>query len=323
MKHGDPDLYILMNSPRFDFIMEIDTDYDPTRASDQGGIVAFRDNQSRIEMLEYYDPEKGTAMKYNNLRMKRTGDLFEGYGSNDGGKTWELIGVSYLAAPKVGMVLHGIQESSSDTMDVLEMRMYRSTVLQVGNLNEGMTVKLVNTAGTVLAQAVCKAESDHADIEIGNMTLPLKGRVQLFDSTGFKLAETEALTDIWGGDIFWYGIQLDIEIDGINMRQDREFQLGNMQAGIIEKKLYVVNNTDIPIYNLRASIQAFTEYKGWEWADLSLDVFNQPGAYQDNLYLGHIQPGERVPVWMKVTRQPHQQLASLNDYKFRIMIESG
>ncbi|WP_422661757.1 hypothetical protein ACK8P5_25725 (plasmid) [Paenibacillus sp. EC2-1] len=323
LKHGDPDLFILMNSPRFDFVFEIDTDYDPVRASDQGGIVAFRDQETRIEMLEYYDPIKGTSMKFNNLRMIRRSDLFEGYGSNDGGKTWELIGVSYLSAPKIGMVLHGVQEGQSDTMDVLEARMYRDTTIQIGNLSEGLVIKLLNDKGVEIGTQTCKTDEDYVKIDVSKQTFPLAGSVRLYDTTGMMIADTGVISDMWGGDVFWYGIKLDIEIDGTLLRQDREFQLGSMQSGIIERKLVIINNNDIPVYNIRAAIAAYSDYKGWEWADITVETYGQPGAYKDTAYIGTMQPKERITLWMKVTKQPQQQIASLSDYKFRVTFGSG
>jgi hypothetical protein len=323
LKHGDPDLFILMNSPRYDFVMEVDTLYVPTRASDQGGVVAFRDKDTRIELLEYYDPATGTTIAYDKLRLIRKADLFEGYGSNDNGKTWDLIGVSYMSAPKVGMVLHGIQEAQSDDLDIDEVRMYRDTTVQVGNLIPGQIVKLVTETGTVIGTETCKENSDHIRIDCTNVSFPLKGNVQVFDTSGFLLDESGLIDDLWGGDVFWYGVKLDLEIDGIQLRQDREYQLGNMENGLIERRLFVVNNNDIPIYNVRISVMALSEYYGWEWADIASDLFGEPGTYQDTILVGTIQPGDRIPIWCKITRRPYQQIASLHDYKFRLMIESG
>lgn len=323
LKHGDPDLFILMNSPRFDFVMEVDTKYVPVRASDQGGIVAFRDKDTRLELLEYFDPATGTTIAYDRIRIIRRSDLIEGYGSNNNGKTWDLIGVSYLSAPKIGVVLHGIQEAQSSNLDISEIRMYRDTTVQIGNLIPGQLVKLVDDKGVTIGAETCDVNSDHVKINGVNFTFPLKGKIQIYDTSSLLLDETTLLTDIWGGDVFWYGVKLDLEVDGILMRQDREYQLGNMEAGLIERIMYVVNNNDIPLYNVRASVLALSEYYGWEWTDIASDLYGQPGTYQDSILLGTIQPGERVPVWCKITRRPYQQIASLQDYKFRIMFESG
>jgi hypothetical protein len=323
MKHGDPDLFILMNSPRFDFVFEVDTSYVPERASDSGGITAFRDQQTRIELLEYYDPTTGTTKGYDRLRMVRQADLFSGYGSNDNGKTWELIGISYLSAPKIGMVLHGIQEAQSDNLNVSEVRMYRDTTVQVGNLVPGQKVRLVDSAGKEIGNATCKADTDYAKIDCFSSNYPLTGKVQIYDTVGFLLDETEILTDIWGGDIFWYGVKLDLMVDNVLMRQDREYQLGNMESGVIERLMYVINNNDIPLYNVRCSVQAMSEYYGWEWTDVAGDLYGFPNAYSDSILIGTIKPGEQIPIWCKVTRRPYQQMASLQDYKFRLMFESG
>jgi hypothetical protein len=323
MKHGDPDLFILINSPRYDFVLEVDTSYVPVRASDQGGVAAFRDQQTRIELLEYYDPATGTTKAFDKLRLIRRADLFEGYGSNDNGKTWELIGVSYMTAPKVGMVLHGIQEAQSDDLDISEVRMYRDTTVQVGNIIPGQTVKLVDSAGTTLGLEICKQDSDYIKIDCTKMIFPLTAKIQVYDTAGFLLDETALLTDVWGGDVFWYGVKLDLEVDNILLRQDREYQLGNMASGIIERLTYVINNNDIPLYNVKCTIMSMSEYYGWEWTDIAADLYGQPGTYQDSIFIGTIKPGERIPLWCKVTRRPYQQIASLQDYKFRLMFESG
>lgn len=323
LKHGEPDLFILMNTPRFDFVMEMDTDYDPIRATDQGGLVAYQNQDTRLELLEYYDPDKGLTKTYDSIRMVRRADLFEGYGTNDRGKTWELIGASFMQAPKVGMVLHGIQEGQSDTLDVKEFRVYRDTTLHVGNLLEGHRAELVDAAGVIINSDVCKADKDHVKVDVANQQFPLKARIRLFDKTNLLLGETELLEDIWGGDVYWYGMKLDLEIDGITLRGDREYQLGNMTEGAIEQLAYVVNSNDVDIPNVKATILAYSDYSGWEWVDLAPDVYGEPGTYKDIISLGTIRAGTRVPIWIKVIRQSHQQLASLNDYKFRIMFEGG
>lgn len=323
LKHGSPDLFVLMNTPRFDFVMDVTTDYQPVRPSDQGGIVAYLDNDNYIEMLEYFDSVTGITKAFDKIRMIKRSDLFEGYGSNDNGATWELIGTAFMTAPKIGFILHGIQETSSDTLDIDSVRIYRDTKLHVGNLNPGQTAKLFSRTGVLLGEAVCAADADHAKIEGQNFSYPIEGSVKLYDSTGFLLDETPVLSDIWGGDVFWYGIQLDLELDGLILKQDREHQLGNMQGGVIERKAYVINTNDIPVNAVRASIMALGSYVGWEWADIALDSFGEPQAYGDVLDLGTMQPGERIPIWMKITRRSSQQIASLHDYKFRVVFESG
>lgn len=322
LKHGDPSLFILTNSPTYDFVFELDTDYSPIRASDLGGICIFRDKDSRLELLEYYDPATGMTKTYDSLRVVKQGELYTGYGSNDNGKTWEIIGNDFLSAPKIGMVLHGIQEGLSDTLDVLEARMYRDTRIHVGNLMEGMVVKLLNSSNAVIVQDTCKANTDYVKLDVSNQRFPLTGKIQITDVHNTLLAETNLHNDIWGGDVFWYGIKLDVEIDGVLLRQDREFHLGYMTSGIIERKIFIVNNNDIPVSNVYVSIGALSGYMGWEWVDVAQDVFGQPGTYEDTLFLGNIQPGQRIPVWMKIVRRPAQQMASLNDYKFRVVLES-
>ena len=323
MKHGSPDLFVLMNTPRFDFVMEVDTDYEPVRPTDQGGIVMYLDNENYIEMLEYFDSVTGITKAFDRLRVIKRSDLYEGYGSNDNGKTWELIGTAFMNAPKIGMVLHGIQETSSDVLDIDAVRMYRDTKIHVGNLNPGQVAKLFSNTGVLLGEAVCPNDADHVKIEGQNLNFPLEGQIKLYDSTGFLLDESSTLTDIWGGDVFWYGIQLDFELDGLILKQDREHQLGNMQGGVIEKRAYIINNNDIPIHNVRAAIAAQGSYLGWEWADIAVDSFGEPATYGDIIVLGTLNPGAKVAIWMKVTRRASQQVASLHDYKFRVVFESG
>lgn len=321
LKHGSSDVFCLMTIPHFDFVFEIDTDYSPLRASDQGGIAVYRDKDTRIELLEYYDPDVGGAKGYNRLRIVRQSDLYSGYGSDDNGKTWELIGTTYMTAPKIGMVLHGIQESQSDTLDIDQVRIYRSPFIQVGNLSQGTVAKLMTPAGVVVKQATCQPDKDFVSLDVSNLNFPFQGKVQIVDSKGMVIGETEVFDNIWGGDVYTYGISLDLEINGLTMREDREFQLGNMQNGLIERKAYIINNQEVTIPNLTVAIESFSEYLGWEWADLAEDLFGQPATYKDSLFVGRVQPGERIPIWIKVTRRSGA-IATLSDYKFRITFES-
>ena len=323
LKHGDPDLFILMTAPRYDFVMEVDTDYQPVRPTDQGGVVAYLDKDNYVEMLEYFDSVTGITQAYDRLRLIKRSDLYEGYGSNDNGKTWDLIGTAFMSAPKIGMVLHGINETSSDVLDIDAVRIYRDTKIHVGNLNPGQVVKLFSDTGLLLGEAVCADDSDHAKIEGQNLNYPFDGTVEIYDKTGFLLDSTGVVKDIWGGDVFWYGIQLNFELDGLLLKQDREHQLGNMQGGVIERRAFIINSNDIPVNNITASIAALGSYLGWEWANIAEDSFGEPGVYGGSINIGTMQPGDRIPVWLKVTRRASQQIASLHDYKFIVVFESG
>jgi hypothetical protein len=201
--------------------------------------------------------------------------------------------------------------------------MYRKTTIQIGNIKEGYTAKLLTTTGTLVQQVMCQKDRDYVDIDATNLTFPYSGKIQITNLTGMVLAETAVMTDLWGGDVFLYGVHLDMEVDGVNLRSDREYQLGNMDEGVIEKIAYVVNNHDIPIPGVTISVSAFSQYYGWEWVDIASNVFGTPGTYQDSIYMNTIHPGDRIPFWIKVSRRPGTGVASLNDYKFILMCESG
>lgn len=319
MKHGDTPFYLLMDMPNRDFVFEIKNDYNPVMVSDAAGIVVFRDNEARIELIECYDPVKGPS-NYTHMRMVRKGNQFTGYGSRDNGQTWEIIG-SALAdgMTKIGLVVHHPNVTNSVPFDVDYVKVFGDTTFIVGNLTPGMVIELLNPVGQVVVSTPCPSGRDFVEIDLTNFPIPYTGSLRV--KKDGQVLETSPLMEIWGGDMFWYGLTLEVYKDGVLLPKDRDTTLGGMVNGVIEVVLTIKNPSSEPVYNVRVYRSPYFQYRGYEWVLLAHDESGVPGEYGESLTFDSIYPGEEKKFWLKVQKRYPHDASFARDHKFLLCVE--
>ncbi len=321
--HGNSERYVLMDAPEGDYVFDVFAEYNPIDVSHRAGITCFYDLDNHADLIEYYDPEEDISMTYERIRFIKKDLLVQAFGTNDNGKSWILVGAALLDAPKVGLILHGVDDiQSAPIMDVDRVSLYRSHDLIVDNLLPGQIVQLRDTNNQVLSEGICQEERTYAVISGFNLTFPIQGKIAIYDTEGDLIDVSDEIHDIWGGDEFAYGIKLDLEMNDEILDVSKEHFLDAMIQGKIERRMYVVNNNSIPINNVRLMIEAYSPYTGHEWVGLGTDSVVNPITYQKTLDIGRIEPGQRFPVWMQIIRNPYDQITNLKDYKFRVILES-
>lgn len=319
LKHGDIPLYILMDLPNRDFVFEIKNTYNPTKEDDTGGIIVFRDESHFVQLLEYFDAEKGVGLNFTHMRMVRTGSLYSGYGSKDGGLTWQLIGTTTSdTVNKIGLVLNN-NPVGGVPLDIDYVKVYSDRRILIGNLAPGMQIDLLKSDGTKVASKKCPVGADHIYIDMTNLPAPFYGKIRVWNASGV-LKETSDNMNIWGGDVFWYGLVVEVYKDNNLLPKDVETELGPMMSGSIEVKLIVKNPSIAPIYNTLISVKKFHEFHGYEWAHVAEDLGGTPGEYDYSLNLGTLYAGEERTIWLKVSKQFTNDFAMAGEHKFYLEV---
>jgi hypothetical protein len=167
VKHADSSTYIVTDLPATNEMMfEMKNDYKPVVSNDIGGIVVYKSSIDRVELVEYYDPVLDASRNYLYVRMIKNGDVFDGYGSQDGVQ-WDLIGSTRIEdAAKIGIVLNGSQNILSVPLDVEYAAMYCDRFIYVENLQQGMKVKLLDNSNKVIEEQTVAADSSIAKFDM-------------------------------------------------------------------------------------------------------------------------------------------------------------
>lgn len=321
LKHGDVPLYLLMDLPNRDFVFEMKNDYNPRVEGDSGGIIAYYNEEQYIQLLEYFDATRGVAINYTHMRMVRKGSVYSGYGSKDGGNTWELIGsTSSDDINKIGLVLNSPSPTTGAVpMDVEYIRIYSDRRILIGNLASGMRIELLRPDNTVVASRTCPPGADHVYLDMTNLPVPFAGKLRVYNSTG-DLKETTDELSIWGGDVFWYGLLVEIYNDAGLLPTDRETELGPMLAGHIEMKLTIKNPGAVPITNTIVSVKQFHEFHGHQWVMLADNIGGNPGPYSKSINIGTLYGGEGRPIWVRVSKEFTNDFGFAGDHKFYLEV---
>lgn len=317
MKHGDAPLYLLMNMPNRDFILEIKNDYIPLNDMDNAGLVIYRDSDNRVELLEYYDEITGVPVNYEYMRIQRIGDRYIGYGSVDG-IAWEIIGSTVAQdMGHIGLVING-QLADTTFFDIEYVKVFADNKFTIGNLTPGMEVQVLDDLDNVLLSGVCQADTDFVNIDISTMTMPITNRIRVME--GEEVKETTSSMEIWGGDTFWYGLIVEVYQDDALIPHDRETSLGHMINGIIESVISIKNPSTDPITNVQVAVSKYFAYEGYEWVKLADDVGSAPGVYNDDLFIGLLNPGETRKVWIQI-KKDNKNIQSFISSQHKFLLE--
>ncbi|MFF2889464.1 cell adhesion protein [Paenibacillus sp. NPDC057967] len=300
LNHTEDDNLMLFDIPdnEFNLLLEVTADYIPTEYGDEGGIVVWKDGESRIEFLESMD----TAIReYSKWRALRKGNRWTFYA--DRGSGWELFDTDSLVASKLGVVLKNKDVSSYVPMKVDRMVLCKSDKLTVGNLPEGFTVYLCDPGGDSVASAT--VEKNWTGVEITVPTMPYNGILRVYDTNG-NLVSSLGAFDIYGGDSFLYGSELQVHWKGKELNVTGDTYLGTMYDNAILVQMELVNPSNTkPAFQVKIGILQYLDMFGYEWVELCED----DGAdaplmnFSPFLELPEVPPASHLKFWMKVEKK--------------------
>jgi hypothetical protein len=319
--HGTVDLMMLTDEPGASYVMDIRNEYVPLEDSDQAGIIIFRTQDDSLELLEYYDPTKDSSIVYEYLRVIKQGSIYTFYGMNTLGGTWELIGsVEYTSAGKVGLIVKGLQDALSQDLQIDFVRIYQSQEIQFLNVPFGYMVTMCYSNGQIASAA--KVADQYSGVNLLFTDIPnLDAYFQIFD-TNNQLVHTSATFPVCGGDVYFYGAVLTVDVNGNDMSQDTDYFLGYFQNSVINFTIEISNTYNLDF--LGVTLQAVQYDTDPSYTMVTFDIDPAGTFTASQLSLGTIVANGSATVYGRITRNVTlDNPPDITPYKFNLQLENS
>lgn len=278
------DAHYFTNMAWDNVVMECLNTYEPLVYGDMGGVKVAR-GRDHIEFLEYFgDPVGETSY----VRIVKEDNIYSGYSSIDG-VMWNYKGsYGFPDAGSIGLITMG-----NTSMNVTKIRLYKSTKVSFGNLDVGWRVDVslnsVNMASVTSSSKV---------VQVPLPSFPNNYVVKVYDETNTLVSDC-TLQNVWGGDEYICTLDLSIVDENNNsVSLDIVKQLGKLDGGSLDKKLFVKNNTSTS-QTVTLSITVYSPF--YDWVNLAVDYLGIPNKYTKSAVVA-VPAGGRVPFWLGISR---------------------
>lgn len=281
-------------------VFEINNSFIPENAG-VGGIRLLKGKDTR-ELFEYDDGGAVEVTPY--VRLVKQGDVYHGYGSDDG-VNWEDVGfVIFPYCEKIG-----ITKGNTNSYQLNSIKLYSRTYITLKAVIPNYRVDVYKDL-TLLSSDTVKGEE--INVELPN--IPFSGVIKIYDVDNNLLVD-QALNNVWGGDE--YIVSPDVDIYTLEDRKlslyENEY-LGNLNTGIIEEKYYAKNNGDSDI-NVTVKVAEYSEYK--TWVTLGLENSSEFNSYINV----DIPANGEVYFWVRILRPTSPDLIDPLDTIGQIYLE--
>lgn len=297
--HANSDATLLFNMPdEVSLLMEVTADYIPTEEEDEGGILIWKDSTHKLEFLESKDT---TTEEYSRWRALKKGNRWTFYANR--GHGWELFDSAIMTADKMGVVLKHPASEGFVPIGLDRLVLCTDTKITVGNLPPGYTVFLCNPDGNSIASAT--VQPNWTGIELELPTMPYNGIIRAYDTEGNLLSSLGPF-DMYGGDSFFYGTELQVLWKGKELNTQSDTYLGTMYDNQILVQMEILNpSEEKPAMDISLGILQYKEVFGYEWVQLCHDDGNGHPIleFSTNINLGRLEPLGNTKFWMKIERE--------------------
>ncbi|MFF2912390.1 cell adhesion protein [Paenibacillus sp. NPDC057934] len=296
--HTESDTSLMFDIPEEQTVlMEVTADYIPTELLDEGGIIIWQDGYHRLEFLESKDT---TVQEYSRWRAMKKGNKWSFFANRGNG--WEIFDTAPLMAEKMGVVLKNRMDDGFQNINLERIVVCKSNKFTVGNLPMGYSVFLCDPDGNSIASA--KVEPNWTGCEIELPLMPYNGIIRVYDTHGNLLSSLGSF-DIYGGDVYLFGTDMQVVWNGKELNKEKDTYLGTMYDNQILVQMSLVNpSEEKPAFNITLGILKYMETFGYEWADICHDDGNNmpTGDFSKLLEMGDLDSLESKKFWMKVER---------------------
>jgi hypothetical protein len=268
-------------------VIQVFNEFNPTNETDMGGLSVNRGSDVR-ELFEYYNPAESGTVPY--VKLVKNGDVYVGYGSEDG-LTWSNKGQVYFPyADSVGLTVVG-----NSPYTVKNYSAYLGNLVTLYGVTAPWHVEFYDTNSVL--QASKNITSDRVSIELPYY--PFSGTCKVLDELNNVLLEY-TLTDVWGGDEYAYGTDVDLLTypDRQPLMLTQYQHLGKLADNVLETMFVARNNSDSDS-SVTIQIPEFSPYKDWVY--LAADNGLTPSTYDKTVYLVIPANGE-VFFWLKISK---------------------
>ncbi|PFL31258.1 hypothetical protein COJ16_24520, partial [Bacillus cereus] len=291
MNHADnKDVKLLIDKPQSNFAIQVIADYAPTKEGDEGGLLLYQNEKSKVEFLESYatnssqiNTEWMAICKEDQWDFYTKTDTFFDYENNDS-----------LSAERIGVVLKRGTAEGFVPLDINKIIMTKSNILRLRQLYENYKIVLKDTADNILSTSIVAAA--HTGIDILLPSLEFEGIVEIYDEENELLAKKQ--TTFYGGDMYCMGSSLQIKMNNDELNTTDPTNLGYMLNNERIVKMTIVNDNIGAATNIKLSIQQYMEKVGYTWARISLDGTN----YLNEIQIDSIAAQSTREFWVKIVK---------------------
>jgi hypothetical protein len=281
-----------------DCILVVENSYIPTYSYDMGGICLVRGTDKK-ELYEYYQQNDHSQVPF--VKLTKHGDVYTGYGSENGGAWSDKGYVHFPNAETIGISLKG-----DSPYPINSLRLYKSETVTIYSVQPGWRADFKN-GSSLFASTVATSETMYAVLPL----YPFVGNVEIYNDAEELVTVLDSSDGVWGGDEYVCATNVELfTLDNIPLTDDEVSHLGNLQNSVIEKcfKAKNMGNGAVTVTIKVAEYSVFAD-----WASLSNDFGYAPGEYSSSITVDLESLGETL-FWLRIERPAS---FNLGDFNFR------
>ncbi|CAM4353601.1 hypothetical protein [Bacillus manliponensis] len=291
LEHNEnTDVLALLEKPDSDIAIQVVSEYSPTAAGDEGGLILFENDDNKVEFLEAFSAVSNVDSK--EWLAVSKGDQWNFFSKKESG--FEFENSERIHANKIGIVLKKGINKDFVNLDINKVIVTKGNKLKLRQAFPKSQVILKDAVGLTIFHGLI--EELHTGIDIPLPSLEFEGSLQILDNYGNLIAEKSAL--FHGGDIYNLGSPLKIYMNTAELSDTSITDLGYMTEGERLVKMTIANENFTAATNLYISVQQYLDKAGYTWADISFDG----SAYGDQLYIGTLEAQTTKDFFVKVTK---------------------
>lgn len=174
--------------------------------------------------------------------------------------------------------------------------------------------------------------NNKVEINTTQLLLPFNNaKIRIYPKDSYDVTLKEYLLEnyTFGGDIFTINNDIRIFVDNVQIQAGETYDLGMLFVDSFKKNIVIYNNEEFDLYNLKVSIQAYSEYfHGEDVVKMALyqgemmDVNPNGYEYSDNIIINTLEAHNGAEIVLKLSDIPKRKFYSVADkYRFKIIIE--
>lgn len=277
-------------------------------------------------------------IKYNN----ESNFLYQFFASIDGIEWIEVGSTTFKTKNQIGFFLYATREQSllqNGKFVIKNLNIYKNPYITIHGISNSYDFEIFDeNYNSILKSDIVPWSNfisrygNRVEINTNSMYLPIKnGHLRIYSKADYSstIAEYDLDNYTFGGDIF--NINYDIKLyDGLEeIDPGIIHELGTLFTDSFKKQIYVHNNEDFDLSNIKVSIIPYSEYfTGSEVVKMAIYDGNimeeHPKAYEYNntIIINKLDAHSSIELVLKLSEIPKQDFYSVaNNYRFRISIE--
>lgn len=235
------------------YVLQSDTDYNPTVAADTGGVTLRSLTDSTVDFEVIGDNTK--VFKYSKCTIDNY-NVLSAIGSTDG-LIWQEYGNTKVTnMNKVGYFMGA--GTTTDSLDINDCKIYKNNYIIFNNFNRTNLIKLFDATGVEITNNfILKKRNTQVQLDGTEIIYPITTLiVRVYDRDTLALLHEGTINNVYGGDIYEYDYNVSFYINGV-LLTDTLYDLGLISASQ-EFELRVVNNEAYALSSRKLSISYYT-----------------------------------------------------------------